>query len=181
MLIGSLKLLVANGEGLEHVTGLRMSGDVIGIDGVFSGTHIFNAVALEDSHVRVVPFAPLRNMCEEACPVQDHMHRLLSSEMMKRSRLGMLLSTVTAEQRAAILLLPLSRRQKVRGCAEDEFPLRMSRDDIGSYLGVKLERAIDNLGLAWTPHRRYHMREPALSAARRTCDGGFAVVAFRGH
>lgn len=139
VLIGSFKLVTPHGDGLEQVTGLKISGDVMGFDGLFGGSHVCNAVALEDSKVCVIPFASLQAMCSDVRPMQDHLYRMLGGEIQKRMRLGMLLGTQTAEQRLATLLLSLSRRYKVRGYAEDEFPLRMTRDDIGSYLGMKLE------------------------------------------
>jgi CRP/FNR family transcriptional regulator len=46
---------------------------------------------------------------------------------------------MTAEQRVATFLLNLSRRFKARGFSAAEFHLRMTRAEIGCYLGVKLE------------------------------------------
>jgi CRP/FNR family transcriptional regulator len=51
----------------------------------------------------------------------------------------MLLGTMSAEQRVAAFLLNLSGRMKARGYSAAEFHLRMSRADIGSYLGMTLE------------------------------------------
>jgi CRP/FNR family transcriptional regulator len=44
-----------------------------------------------------------------------------------------------AEERLAAFLLNLSERFHDRGFAKDDFILRMTREDIGSYLGMKLE------------------------------------------
>ncbi len=136
---GSFKIVTAHGDGLAQVTGLKISGDVMGLDGLLGRSHVGDAVALENSKVCVIPFAPLQAMCNEVRSMQDHLYWLLGSEIQKRSRLSVLLGTLNAEQRVATLLLSLSRRYKARGYADDEFPLRMTRDDIGSYLGLKLE------------------------------------------
>ena len=44
-----------------------------------------------------------------------------------------------AEERLANFLLNLSERLSIRGYSASEFNLKMSREDIGSYLGVQLE------------------------------------------
>jgi CRP/FNR family transcriptional regulator, anaerobic regulatory protein len=44
-----------------------------------------------------------------------------------------------AEKRLAIFLLGLSQRHRARGFSSCEFVPRMTREEIGSYLGSKLE------------------------------------------
>jgi CRP/FNR family transcriptional regulator len=44
-----------------------------------------------------------------------------------------------AEERLAAFLLNLSQRFTARGYSASEFNLRMTREEIGSYLGLKLE------------------------------------------
>jgi CRP/FNR family transcriptional regulator len=44
-----------------------------------------------------------------------------------------------AEKRLAVYLVDLSQRYRARGFSSDEFVLRMTRGEIGSYLGLKLE------------------------------------------
>jgi CRP/FNR family transcriptional regulator len=51
----------------------------------------------------------------------------------------MLLGTMRAEERLAAFLLNLSQRFSARGYSHTEFHLRMTREEIGSYLGLKLE------------------------------------------
>lgn len=51
----------------------------------------------------------------------------------------MLLGTMRAEERLAAFLLNLSQRHAARGYSATEFHLRMTREEIGSYLGLKLE------------------------------------------
>jgi len=71
--------------------------------------------------------------------VQQHVHRMMSGEIVRESGLMMMLGTMTAEQRVATFLMNLSTRMKVRGYSAAEFNLRMTREEIGSYLGLKLE------------------------------------------
>ena len=47
--------------------------------------------------------------------------------------------TLRADERVAALLLDLSDRLTRRGYAGNEFNLRLTRDDMGSFLGITLE------------------------------------------
>jgi CRP/FNR family transcriptional regulator len=64
---------------------------------------------------------------------------MMSGEIIRESGQMMLLGTMTAEQRLAAFLLNLSKRFKARGFSAAEFHLRMTREEIGCYLGMKLE------------------------------------------
>ena len=51
----------------------------------------------------------------------------------------LLLGSMRAEERLAVFLLNLADRYRRRGYSSTEFVLRMTREEIGSYLGLKLE------------------------------------------
>jgi CRP/FNR family transcriptional regulator, anaerobic regulatory protein len=64
---------------------------------------------------------------------------MLARELVRKQKLAVLLSCMSAEQRLASFLLNLSHRLHARGYSASEFHLRMTRREIGSYLGVKIE------------------------------------------
>ncbi|USU18196.1 fumarate/nitrate reduction transcriptional regulator Fnr [Paraburkholderia fungorum] len=136
---GSFKTVVMHRDGREQVTGFHLAGDSMGLDGVCSGRHGCDAIALEDSKVCIIPFHLLEAMCREVKAVQQHLHRMMGGEIVRESSQMMLLGTMSAEQRVATFLLNLSDRLKLRGYSPAEFHLRMTREEIGSYLGIKLE------------------------------------------
>jgi len=136
---GSFKTVVMHRDGREHVTGFQIAGDALGLDGVCARRHNTDAIALEDSVVCIIPFAQLEAMCREIRPMHHHIYQLMSSEIVRESSQMMLLGTMTAEQRVATFLLNLSKRFKARGFSAAEFHLRMTREEIGCYLGMKLE------------------------------------------
>lgn len=136
---GSFKTVLMHRDGREQVTGFHLPGDSLGLDGVCSGRHSCDAIAIEDSNVCIIPFSLLEAMCREVKVVQHHVHRLMSSEIVRESVLMMLLGTMSAEQRVAAFLLNMSERLKARGYSPAQFNLRMTREEIGSYLGMKLE------------------------------------------
>lgn len=136
---GSFKTVVMHRDGREHVTGFHLAGDSLGLDGVCSGSHSSDAVALEDSKVCIIPFHMLEAMCREVKVIQQHVHRMMGGEIVRESSQMMLLGMMSAEQRVATFLLNLSDRLRLRGYSPAEFHLRMTREEIGSYLGIKLE------------------------------------------
>jgi CRP/FNR family transcriptional regulator len=136
---GCFKTVLTHRDGQEQVTGFHLQGDALGLDGVLDNRYGSDAIALEDSTVCIIPFDLLELLCREVKAMQHHVHRLMSGEIVRESGLMMLLGTMTAEQRVAAFLLNLSARLKARGYSPASFVLRMSREEIGSYLGLKIE------------------------------------------
>ncbi|MGN7982844.1 helix-turn-helix domain-containing protein [Burkholderia sp. 22313] len=136
---GSFKTVVMHRDGREQVTGFGIVGDTLGIDGIARGSHSCEAIALEDSSVCVMPFDLLEMLCREVTAIQRHVHQMLGAEIVRESALMMLLGTTTAEERVATFLADLSRRWQTRGYSAAAFTLKMTREEIGSYLGLKLE------------------------------------------
>jgi CRP/FNR family transcriptional regulator len=135
---GSFKTVASHRPGREQVTDFYLPGETLGLDGIGTGHHDSNAIALEDSAVCVIPFDAFQTLCADLRPLQHHMHRMLSAEIVRRSGLMLLLGSMSAEQRVATFLLGISVRLQARGYSPTEFTLRMTREEIGSYLGMQL-------------------------------------------
>ena len=131
------KLLLEDGR--EQVTGFHMAGELMGLDGIGPERHTCDAVALEDSEVCVIPFQRLEGLSREMEALQHHFHKVMSREIVREHGVMMLLGSMRAEERLAAFLLNLSQRLSTRGYSAQEFNLRMTREEIGSYLGLKLE------------------------------------------
>jgi CRP/FNR family transcriptional regulator len=136
---GSFKTVARHRDGREQVTGFHIAGEPLGLDGVCSEEHVCDAVALEDSSICVIPFHLLELLCREISVLQQHVHKMMSGEIVREAGLMMLLGNMCAEERVASFLLNLSQRLAARGYSPSEFILRMTREEIGSYLGLKLE------------------------------------------
>jgi len=111
----------------------------MGMDGIGTERHTCDAVALEDSEVCVIPFDRLEGLSREVEALQHHFHKVMSREIVREHGVMMLLGSMRAEERLAAFLLNLSQRLQTRGYSPSEFNLRMTREEIGSYLGLKLE------------------------------------------
>lgn len=135
---GSFKTVIHRTGGAQ-VVGIALSGDPLGIDGIASGKHAYDAIALEDSSVCVMPFERLERLCHDLKIVQRHVLSMLSAEIVRGSKWMGLLGTMGAEDRVATFLFDLSERWSARGFSSTQFTLKMTRAEIGSYLGLKLE------------------------------------------
>ncbi|HEX5613341.1 MAG TPA: fumarate/nitrate reduction transcriptional regulator Fnr [Burkholderiales bacterium] len=136
---GFFKTTTIDDEGREQVTGFSMPGELLGMDGIGSGSYHANAVALEDSEVCVLPFSLVESLGREIPALQRHLFAVLSREIVRDHGVMMLLGSMRAEERLATFLLNLSKRFQRRGYSPTEFHLRMTREEIGGYLGLKLE------------------------------------------
>lgn len=136
---GFFKTCVSTEDGREQVTGFQMAGEIIGLDGIVNDHHTCNAIALEDAEVCVMPFANVEELSREFPVLQRHVHKMMSREIVRENSVLMLLGNMRAEERLAAFLLNLVQRLHTRGFSQTEFILRMSREEIGSYLGMKLE------------------------------------------
>jgi CRP/FNR family transcriptional regulator, anaerobic regulatory protein len=136
---GSFKTDVLHEDGREQVTGFQMTGEIIGLDGISTEYHTCNAIALEDSEVCVIAYAKLEELSRVIEGLQHQFHKVMSREIVRDHGVMMLLGSMRAEERLAAFLLNMSQRFTARGFSAAEFHLRMTREEIGSYLGLKLE------------------------------------------
>lgn len=137
--IGFFKTCVATEDGRDQVTGFQMAGEIIGLDGIVNDQHTCEAIALEDSEVCVMPFDRLEEISREVSALQYHVHKIMSREIVREHGVMFSLGSMHAEERVAAFLLNLLQRLNARGFSHSELVLRMTRQEIGSYLGMKLE------------------------------------------
>jgi CRP/FNR family transcriptional regulator len=136
---GTFKSSLALAGDREQVSGFHMAGELMGLDGLANGVHASSATALEDTEVCAIQYSNLSELAAQSGNLQMVLARLMSREIVREHSLMMLLGSMNAEERLAAFLLNLSQRLKARGYSPSEFHLRMSRAEIGSYLGMKLE------------------------------------------
>jgi len=136
---GFFKTTVNTEDGRDQVTGFQMAGEIIGLDGIVNELHTCDAIALEDAEVCVLPFDRIEEISREINSLQRHVHKIMSREIVREHGVMLLLGSMRAEERLAAFLLNLVQRLQARGFSKSELILRMTREEIGSYLGMKLE------------------------------------------
>ena len=163
---GFFKTCIATEDGRDQVTGFQMAGGVIGLDGIVNDHHTCDAVALEDAEVCVMPFDRIEEISREVNALQHHVHKIMSREIVREHGVMLLLGSMRAEERLAAFLLNLVQRLHARGFSQHELILRMTREEIGSYLGLKLETVSRTFskfvedGIVEVKQRHVHILEP---------------------
>jgi CRP/FNR family transcriptional regulator len=163
---GFFKTVLASADGREQVTGFQMGGELLGLDAIHSGVHGVAAVALEDSQVCAIQFPALQAQARQLPALQWQFHRMLASEIGRAQGVMMLLGSMNAEERLAAFLLDLTQRTRARGFSGTALMLRMTREEIGSYLGLSFEtisRTFSKLqadGLLFVRHRNITVTDP---------------------
>lgn len=136
---GFFKTCVSSEDGRDQVTGFQMAGELLGLDGIGTDRHTCDAVALEDSVVCVIPYHELEHVSQEVQDLQRVFHKIMSREIVRDHGVMLLLGSMRAEERLAAFLMNLTQRLHIRGYSQTALILRMTREEIGSYLGLKLE------------------------------------------
>jgi CRP/FNR family transcriptional regulator, anaerobic regulatory protein len=136
---GFFKTCIASERSRDQVTGFQMAGELLGLDGIATEHHTVDAVALEDSQVCVMPYHQLADLAHEFGELQRQLHKVMSREIVRDHGVMLLLGSMRAEERLAAFLLNLTQRLRARGFSASSLVLRMTREEIGSYLGLTLE------------------------------------------
>jgi len=137
--LGSFKTSVLSIDGREQVTEFQIAGEMLGLDAISSDLHTCDAFALEDSEVCPIPFGQLEKLARELPSLQHNLNRILSREIVRDHDMLMILGNMSSDERLAAFLLNLSQRLSARGYSSRSFVLKMRREEIGSYLGLRLE------------------------------------------
>jgi CRP/FNR family transcriptional regulator len=136
---GSFKTSLFDAGRREQVIGFFMSGEFLGLEGLGSEKYNATAVALEDSQVCVLSDRLIERLTRAIPALQRRLHSVLAREILREQEMIMLLGRMSGEQRLAAFLLNLSVRSVRLGYSSSDFHLRMTREEMGSYLGLKLE------------------------------------------
>lgn len=175
---GFFKTTTVSEDGREQVTGFQMAGELLGMDAIGSGTHACDAIALEDSHVCPIHFDDLEALTSALPSLQHNLSKLLSKEIVREHGMLLLMGNMSAEERVAAFLTNLSQRLALRGYSPSHFILRMTRAEIGSYLGLRIETTsrsftrLQELGLITVEGREVRILDLAgLKASISGCEG----------
>jgi CRP/FNR family transcriptional regulator len=136
---GTFKNVLLDANGGYQVLGFPMSSDVLGLDGIEAQHYRSEAVALEDSEVVIIPFPRLAHLGGRPGELQQFVYRLLSRQLTREHMQMWLLGSLGAESRVAAFLLLLGERYARLGYSDIHFNLRMTRLDLGSFLGLTQE------------------------------------------
>ena len=171
---GFLKTVLIDEYGNEQVLSFPMKGDLLGIDGIHAGHHASETVALSDCDIIVLPYKTFSNLGRNYVELELAMFSVMSRELVREQIMIAMLSALSAEAKVARFLTNLADRFGQLGYSGKIFNLRMTRHEIGSYLGLTLETvsrtlsAFNELGLITVDQREIGIIDSlALKTLRR--------------
>ena len=160
---GTFKSSFPLADGGEHVSAFHLAGDIMGFDGLADGRHPSTATALEHAEACSIPYARLAEACLQSETLRKRVAQLMGRQLVREYLVTKLVAHRHTEERVAGFLLQLAQWMRERGYSTREFQLRMSRADIGSYLGTTLETVSRTLSLfSRLGHIRVHSRHIEL-------------------
>src|SRR6478672_5585759 len=178
--LGILRHSRFNVSGEQQITGFQMAGELLGMDAIGTDRHHCSAIALEDSEVCEIPFTRLQDLFGHIPNLLHHFHRMMSQEITREQSVMLLLGNMRASQRFAAFLVNLGSRYAARGYSSSSFQLRMSREEIGNYLGLTIESIsrllsrFKKMGLLQVSNREIVVLDPArlkaMAAGTEKCD-----------
>jgi CRP/FNR family transcriptional regulator len=136
---GQIKTETTAPDGSVHVTGLYLPGEVLGLESLGAGRYTADAIALCDSTVCAIHYRDLTALMARESDLLSRFHALCGAQLARQQTAMSLLGGARAPQRIAAFLLELGQRHAALGESPTLFNLRMSREDLGSYLGLALE------------------------------------------
>jgi CRP/FNR family transcriptional regulator len=145
---GFFKLVTLSPDGREQVVSLKFRGDWLGFDGIARGAYSCDAVAMDTGDVWVIRYDTLLGACFRCPELLTVLHAAMSREIGRDRDSLMSVCTLPADARVAEFLRHWAQSLAQRGLRSDQITLRMTRAEIGNYLGMTLEtvsRALSKL------------------------------------
>lgn len=171
---GFLKTVLIDEFGNEQVLSFPMKGDLFGVDGIHTRRYASEAVALSNCDLILLPFKKFTQLGRSYVELEHAMYSVMSRELVREQAMVSMLGALSAEARVARFLVSLSERFAEMGYSSKLFNLRMTRHEIGSYLGLTLETvsrtlsAFNEIGLITVDQRSIGIKDlDALRTLRR--------------
>jgi CRP/FNR family transcriptional regulator len=145
---GFFKIVTLSPDGREQVVGLKFRGDWLGFDGIADGRYACDAIAMDTGEAWVISYDALLAACAFRPALLTVLHQAMSREIARDRDCLMSVCTLPADARVAEFLRHWADSLARRGMRTDQITLRMTRAEIGNYLGMTLEtvsRALSKL------------------------------------
>ena len=138
---GFVKIVGVSADGREQVVGFKFRGDWLGFDGIANGEYACDAIAMDVGEVWVIRYEALLAACARHPALLTVLHSAMSREISRDRDSLMSVCTLPADARVAEFLRHWAESLARCGLRTDQITLRMTRAEIGNYLGMTLETA----------------------------------------
>ena len=145
---GFIKVVNMSPDGREQVVGLKFRGDWLGFDGIAHARYSCDSIAMDTGEIWSIRYDALMAACSKRPALLTVLHEAMSREIGRDRDSLMSVCTLPADARVADFLRYWAESLARRGLRTDQITLRMTRAEIGNYLGMTLEsvsRALSEL------------------------------------
>ena len=180
---GMVKVVNLSRDGREQIVGLKYRGDWLGFDGIADGQYSCDAVAMDTGEVWLVRYDALLVACAGNRELLTALHEAMSREIGRDRDSLMSVCTLPADARVADFLRYWAESLARGGLRTDQITLRMTRAEIGNFLGMTLEtvsRALSRLArdkvIVFAEKGRRDVQIPDVGALSRFVQGCLAPL-----
>jgi CRP/FNR family transcriptional regulator len=136
---GAFKSVVYNEEGDCQVTGFHLPGELLGLDALGTDYHTCDSIALTLADVCEIPLQELEMVASQIPSMQHQLLKIMGQTINRDQKHIEILAKRNAHERVSIFLHQLAERYKLLGRSSERFMIPMTREEIGSYLGLVIE------------------------------------------
>jgi CRP/FNR family transcriptional regulator len=161
-----IKTYILEEDGDEHITGFHFPGELVGLDAISEGAHSCSARALDTTSLCEIPFDDLDDLAGKLPGLRKQLFKLMSHEIHKDDRERRSQSQSAADPRLASFLVDVSQRFAKLGYSPNDFRLKISNQDLASYLGLapetvsRLFRRFRDQGLVTVKSKQVQIHDP---------------------
>jgi CRP/FNR family transcriptional regulator len=137
--VGAVKSILLSSAGNLQMAGLHIQGDWVGFDGLSTGVCACDAIAMDTSEVWAVQYLVLQKTAERVPELSMALQAAMGRQMTRERDWRLALATLPADARLADFLRHWAQALEVRDLRSDHITLRLTRAEIGNYLGMTLE------------------------------------------
>jgi CRP/FNR family transcriptional regulator len=136
---GSFKAVSLAANGREQLAGLYLKGDWIGFEGIATGVCCSDAFAMDTSEILSLRYSTLLQAVANVPELLTSLHIAMSGQLARDREWRFALGTLPADARVADFVRSWAKSLTERQLRTDQITLRLTRAEIGSYLGMTLE------------------------------------------
>ena len=169
--VGAVKSLLLSRTGTLQMAGLHIQGDWVGFDGLSTGLCACDAVAMDTSEVWTVHYLVLQKTAERVPELSMALQAAMGRQIARERDWRLALATLPADARLADFLHRWAQALALRDLRTDHITLRLTRAEIGNYLGMTLEtvsrsfsRLVSLALIAFDDKGRRHFAIPDVDA-----------------
>ena len=135
---GVFKVTTATDDGRERMCAVHFRGDWLGLSAMGNGRYGCEAVAMDTGEAWAIRREDLMTACMRSAELLTLVHQAMGREI-ARAREAMMTLALPADARVAGFLREWINSMDERGLRTDQIRLPISRAEIGSLLGMKIE------------------------------------------